>query len=124
MRSIGCLSSLTKLRKLSLTACPLNTSLGELKKIPDLPHLEILHIGAIGVNGSPTLTDSALYALTDVLEPLTRLENVSLMRNSKLGLTSRKGEGALADFICRVGRKCTVGQLRAGGRGLFTDVQC
>ncbi|KAG8888671.1 hypothetical protein FRC00_014700, partial [Tulasnella sp. 408] len=101
VRSIGCLSSLTKLRKLSLTACPLNTSLAEVKKIPDLPDLEILHLGAIGVNGSPTLTDSALYALTDVLEPLTRLENVSLMRNSKLGLTSRKGDGALADFICR-----------------------
>lgn len=128
VRSIACLSSLPRLRKLSLTSCPINITRVELKKVPDLPHLEILHLGAVGVNGSPTLTDSALYTLTDLLEPLTRLENVSLVGNSKLGLTSKKGDGALADFVSRVGRKLAM--LNLGGvpslssldlRGLLAD---
>ncbi|KAG8979915.1 hypothetical protein FRC05_007358 [Tulasnella sp. 425] len=107
VRSIACLSCLPKLRKLSVAYCPINITRAELGKIPDLPQLEILHLGAIGVNGSPTLTDSALYSLTDLLEPLTGLQSVSLVGNSKLGFTSRKGDGALADFVSRVGRKCT-----------------
>lgn len=113
VRSAACLASLPNLRKISLTCCPINFTQAELRKIPDLLHLEILHLGAIGINGSPTLTDSALYALTDLLEPLLGLWNVSLVGNSKLGSTSKKGHGALADFISRVGRKCVM--LNLGG---------
>ncbi|KAG8927953.1 hypothetical protein FRC01_006665 [Tulasnella sp. 417] len=128
VRSLASLSSLTRLRKLLLTSCPINTTRMELEKLPVLTHLEIIQLGSIGTNGSLTLTDSALYALTDILEPLTRLENVSLVGNSKLGLTSKKGHGALADFVARVGRRCTM--LNLGGvpnlssqdlRGLLPD---
>ncbi|KAG9018224.1 hypothetical protein FRB90_011859 [Tulasnella sp. 427] len=102
VRSISCLSLVPNLRKLSISSCPINLTRAELRKIPVLEHLEVLNIGAIGVNNSPTLMDEGLYALTDLLEPLERLQSVSLVGNSKLGLTSKKGKGALADFVCRM----------------------
>lgn len=54
------------------------------------------------------MTDQTLRDITDILEKCDNLEKVSLVGNSKLGLTGRR-DGALADFIQRVGRKCTVG---------------
>lgn len=108
VRALSALSNTPNLQKLSLTSNPLQLQGNLWKKVPELLHLQTLRAGGIGENQSPTLTDSALRALTDALEPLEDLEDVSLVANSKLGLTSTKGAGALADFVTRVGRKCTV----------------
>ncbi|KAG6333607.1 hypothetical protein ID866_5478, partial [Astraeus odoratus] len=102
------------LEKLSLTSTNI--------QIPDvvalitaLPGLRILSLGAIGGgqgssvsmgnSSALNMTDEALVHLTDALQGLGNLEKVSLVGNSKLGLTSR-GDGALADFLRKVGRKC------------------
>ena len=63
---------------------------------------------SISNSSAMTMTDQTLRDITDLLENCENLERVILVGNSKLGLTGRR-DGALADFIQRVGRKCTVG---------------
>lgn len=52
-----------------------------------------------------TLDDQGLQDLTYVLVELKYLESISLVGNTKLGMTRSRKEGALEDFIGRVGRK-------------------
>lgn len=97
-----------QLKKLCISGAPLRAS--HWTKLLELPNLETLAVGVIGQNGSCSLMDSALERLTDVLASLPNLQNVNLVGNAKLGLTTRKGSGALADFVSRIGRKCKVSQ--------------
>lgn len=80
-----------------------------------LPTLKVLHLDAMGggqgtaarVSNSTamTLSDPLLEDITDALDGALHLEVVSLIGNTKLGLTRRQG---LFDFIFRVGRRCKV----------------
>lgn len=54
-----------------------------------------------------TMNNETLMRLTDILENFEHLESISLVGNAKLGLTERT-DGAMSDFISRVGRKCKV----------------
>lgn len=104
------------LEKLSLTSTRVS-SINMLATISELPQLRILSLGALGERqgssatmGNPsalTMNNDTLVRLTDILENCQHLESVSLVGNAKLGLTERI-DGALSDFICRVGRKCKV----------------
>jgi hypothetical protein len=53
------------------------------------------------------MNEELLYSLTEILETFSHLENVNLVGNTKLG-SGRRGEGAIASFMQRVGRKCKV----------------
>ena len=53
------------------------------------------------------MNNETLMRLTDILENFEHLESISLVGNAKLGLTERT-DGAMSDFISRVGRKCKV----------------
>ncbi|KAF9229497.1 RNI-like protein [Gyrodon lividus] len=104
------------LEKLSLTSTMISCT-DVVSLTAALPKLQMLYLGALGggqgssasmgnINISAmTMTDETLKALTDIIENFDDLEKVSLVGNTKLGLTSR-GHGALSNFICRVGRKC------------------
>jgi antitoxin component of MazEF toxin-antitoxin module len=80
-----------------------------------LPTLKVLHLDAMGGgqgtaarmgnSTAMTLSDSLLEDITDALDGAVHLEVVSLIGNTKLGLTRRQG---LFDFISRVGRRCKV----------------
>lgn len=83
--------------------------------IAGLPHLQTLALGALGGGGqgsfvsvgnpsAMSMTDESLAFLTDKLVTLRDLERVSLVGNSKLGLTFR-GNGALTEFVQKVGRR-------------------
>lgn len=98
------------LEKLSITQVPVPPKV-LLDTLPHFPHLKKLHMGAHNgvAHQATTVTDSLLRSLTDVLVDLVHLEQVNLVGNAKLGLSGPKGGGALADFITRVGRRCTVG---------------
>ncbi|KAF5377530.1 hypothetical protein D9615_005240 [Tricholomella constricta] len=102
------------LQKLSLTSTGVPTAdLVEIVRL--LPGLRTLAIGALGVNqgsrksigysSAMTMTDDALRSLTGVLETFQHMENINLVGNTKLGLSSRV-DGALSEFITKVGRRC------------------
>ncbi|KAK7694576.1 hypothetical protein QCA50_001762 [Cerrena zonata] len=103
------------LEKLSVTSTSI-TSTDLLAVLSDIPNLKSLSIGALGGgqgssvaisnSSAMTLTDHALRKLTDTLAPYKQLENVSLVGNTKLGIISGRNS-ALAEFIRRVGRRCT-----------------
>lgn len=95
-----------RLEKLSFTSSP--ASMSFLKNVIVGINLRKLTLGALGENQSLTLTDSVLTELTAAVESLEHLEDMSLVANTKLGMTSARGNGALADFITRVGRRCKV----------------
>ncbi|KAH7924873.1 RNI-like protein [Leucogyrophana mollusca] len=109
------------LEKLSLTSTMIS-SVDIIALMQHLPNLKTLALGAlgggqgssvsVGNTSAMTMSDQTLRALTDVLVNYEHLENVNLVGNTKLGLTSR-GNGALSDFILRVGRKCR--RLNLGG---------
>lgn len=101
------------LEKLSLTSTAVSMD-DLLLVISHLPHLRSLSIDALSA-GSPgnsskgnitamTLDDEGLGELTDILEDFEHLESISLVGNTKLGITTRR-EVALWEFISRVGRK-------------------
>lgn len=70
-------------------------------------HLRVLYLGAIGGSDMPTMTNSELDLLTDVLANLHELHTISLARNRKLGgLGGSQRE--LARFVKVVGRRCQV----------------
>lgn len=104
------------LEKLSLTSTAV-WGVDLLTIITISPSLKILALGAlggsqgtsaaIGNSSAMTMTDEVLRALTEILEKLANLEDISLVGNTKLGSVS-KGNGALFDFISKVGRKCKV----------------
>ncbi|KAH7915367.1 RNI-like protein [Hygrophoropsis aurantiaca] len=127
---------LINLEKLSLTSTMVS-SVDIVALMPHLSNLKKLSIGAlgggqgsavsIGNTSAMTMSDQTLQALTDILESFERLEDVNLVGNTKLGITSR-GNGALSDFFRRVGRRCIslnlsgVQYLRSQDlAGLFTD---
>lgn len=103
------------LEKLSLTSTAISMD-DLLLVVSHLPRLRSLSIDALGT-GSPgksssmgnstamTLDDQGLQDLTYVLVELEYLESISLVGNTKLGMTRSRNEGALEDFIGRVGRK-------------------
>ncbi|KAG9316104.1 hypothetical protein JVU11DRAFT_3778 [Chiua virens] len=104
------------LEKLSLTSAALS-SMDIVSLISALPNLHTLYLGALGTGqgssasinniSAMTMTDDTLTSLIDVMQHFQHLEKFSLVGNTKLGLTSRHDEqGALADLIRRVGRKC------------------
>ena len=65
---------------------------------------------SIGNISAMTMTDDALDMLTDVMANFEHLEKLSLVSNTKLGLTTSRHDeqSTLADVIRRVGRKCRV----------------
>lgn len=105
------------LEKISLTSTktPMKDLLAILLKCPKL---RILVLGAMGggqgssvaISNSTamTMTDQTLRSVTDILAELPDLERVSLVGNSKLGITASRANSALADFVRRVGRRCKV----------------
>jgi hypothetical protein len=97
------------LEKLSITQIPVSQNI-LLAALPHFPLLKKLHMGQLNVvsQEATTVTDAFLWTLTDVLVDLRHLEQINLVANGKLGLSGPKGGGALADFITRVGRRCTV----------------
>jgi hypothetical protein len=109
-------SSIPALEKLSLTSTRVASS-DLLAVVTLLPQLRTLSLGAlgggqgssaaIGNSSAMTMNDETLYALTDRLESFHYLEDVNLVGNTKLGITA-SGDGALLNFISRVGRKCKV----------------
>jgi hypothetical protein len=114
--SLALASVVPTLEKLSVTSTGI--AISELVPIISaLLQLKTLSLGALGGghassaamgnSSAMTMNDETLIALTDVLENLPYLENVSLVGNTKLGSTGR-GEVAISDFISRVGRKCKV----------------
>ena len=110
------LLSNSTLEKLSLTSTRVSSS-DLIKMLTDMSGLRSLSIGALGAGrgftasisntSAMTLTDQALRDITDILSGCSNLVKVNLVGNTKLGLTARR-DGALADFIQRVGRMCTV----------------
>jgi len=108
------LPHLVSLQKLSLTSTRISSA-DMLAAVSELPRLETLSLGALGErqgssatlgNASAlTMNNDTLRRLTDILENYQHLKNVSLVGNAKLGLTERT-DGAISDFISRVGRKC------------------
>ena len=55
------------------------------------------------------MTDETLRALADALPAEGEIARVSLVGNTKLGLTGRRGpDAALAYFVRKVGRRCQV----------------
>jgi hypothetical protein len=108
----------SSLEKLVLTSTAISTAeLAEALK--PLKKLRVLHLAAmggghgtsarIGNTSAMTLSDASLRGITDVLAYADNLEVVNLVGNTKLGLA--RHEGALADFITRIGRRCKVSQL-------------
>jgi len=105
-----------RIEKLSLTSTAIG-GVDVVALISSLPHLKSLALGAlgggqgssvsIGNTSAMTMTDQMLESLTDVLKDLEQLEKISLVGNTKLGITSRD-DSALQYFIQRVGRKCKV----------------
>ena len=105
------------LEKLSLTSTGI-TSSEMLTVISHLPRLKTISLGALGGgqasnatlgnSSAMTMTDDTLVRLTDILETFACLENLNLVGNTKLGLTTPRGARALGDFISRVGRRCKV----------------
>ncbi|KAI0639336.1 RNI-like protein [Trametes polyzona] len=104
------------LEKLVLTSTK-NSSADLLAMVSPLRRLKVLAIGAMGGGqgssaaisntSAMTLTDDTLRSLTDALEACPDLERVSLVGNTKLGFTGRRGpDAALARFVRRVGRRC------------------
>ncbi|KIM84624.1 hypothetical protein PILCRDRAFT_390629 [Piloderma croceum F 1598] len=102
------------LEKLSLTSTRVlsNDMLATISKLPQLKTLSLGALGerqgssaAMGNASALTMNNDSLVRLTDILENFQHLESVSLVGNAKLGLTERV-DGALLDFISRVGRKC------------------
>lgn len=65
---------------------------------------------SMGNTSAMTLDDYGLLELTDILANFERLESLSLVGNTKLGMTGRtfNGARALRDFMGRVGRKLKV----------------
>lgn len=102
------------IEKLSLTSTAIS-GVDVVALISSLPHIKSLALGAlgggqgssvaIGNTSAMTMTDQTLESLTDVLKHFEQLEKISLVGNTKLGVTSRRG-GALEYFIQCVGRKC------------------
>ncbi|KAF8078433.1 RNI-like protein [Lyophyllum atratum] len=103
------------LQKLSLTSTAVSSD--DLVTIVSfLPELTTLAVGALGASrgtrafigntSAMTMNDDALRALTRVLEQSQRIENISLVGNTKLGSSSSGVDGALSDFITNVGRRC------------------
>ena len=108
--------TLSTLEKLSLTSTGIS-SMDAVSLISALPNLRTLYLGALGSgqsssssisNISAMMADDTLRSLTDVISHFERLENLSLVGNSVLGLGTPRHDinGALADVIRRVGRKC------------------
>lgn len=97
------------LRKLSLMSVPIKPA--ELPPfLAHFRHLRVLYLGAIGGSDMPTMTNSELDSLTDVLVDLHELHTISLARNRKLGgLGGSQRE--LARFVKAVGRRCQVRSL-------------
>jgi len=103
------------LEKLSLTSTWI-TSSNLIQILSNMSGLRTLALGALGAgrglsasisnSSALTMTDQVLKDITDILSSYESLEKVSLVGNSKLGMSGRK-DGALADFIRRVGRRCT-----------------
>ncbi|KAI0651785.1 RNI-like protein [Trametes meyenii] len=104
------------LEKLVLTSTKISSS-DLLTMLAPLNKINVLVIGAMGGGqgssaaisntSAMTLTDETLCSLTEILEGCPDLERVSLVGNSKLGFTGRRGpDAALAHFIRRVGRRC------------------
>ncbi|GBE78266.1 hypothetical protein SCP_0111490 [Sparassis crispa] len=103
------------LEKLSLTSTM--TSIVDLVAVvPGFTELKTLNIGALGGGQGTrtaafsnatamTLTDQGLCDLTDALVNCVNLERVSLVGNTKLGMTGRR-DSAVAYFIRQVGRNC------------------
>ncbi|KAF8634002.1 hypothetical protein AX15_001176 [Amanita polypyramis BW_CC] len=102
------------LQKLSLTS----TSILPRDLAPVLslfPQLRTLSLGALGVShgsqasigntSAMTMDDAGLGAVTDALADIVCLERISLVGNTKLGMTAKHGP-ALSDFVSRIGRKC------------------
>ena len=109
-------SHVLPLHKLSLTSTSVTPH--DLALIlPLYPQLDILLLGALGINrgsqasinntSAMTMDDAGLRAVTNALADIAYLEHVSLVGNAKLGATS-KPDSALSDFVSRVGRKCRV----------------
>ncbi|KAI6044994.1 hypothetical protein EDC04DRAFT_2637950 [Pisolithus marmoratus] len=107
-------NSIPALEKLTLTSINMPPT-DIIAMIAGLLHLQTLALGALGGGGqgsftavgnhsAMSMTDESLALLTDKFVALKNLEKVSLVGNSKLGLTSR-GEGALSDFVRKVGRR-------------------
>ncbi|ETW87856.1 hypothetical protein HETIRDRAFT_413759 [Heterobasidion irregulare TC 32-1] len=104
------------LEKLSLTSTAVSSDF-LVTAISCIPSLRILSIGALG--GGPgqapairnttamTLTDDALSCLVDVLDTYESIKSISLVGNTKLGMTGGRNR-ALADFVARIGRRLKV----------------
>lgn len=100
------------LEKISLTSINMGAS-DLLMLVVMLRDLRTLSVGALGSgqgssaglgnSSAMSMTDEWLGRLIDVLEELENLEKVSLVGNSKLGLTNNK---MLSEFIRKVGRRC------------------
>ncbi|THH21456.1 hypothetical protein EW146_g89 [Bondarzewia mesenterica] len=107
--------SVSSLEKLSLTSTVVSTDdlVAIILKLPRLRTLAIGALGggqgkasAIGNTTAMTMTDDGLQKLADALKNDEYLESVSLVGNSKLGMTARaRGDGALSYFVACVGRR-------------------
>jgi hypothetical protein len=106
------------IEKLVLTSTAIPA--GEIVEIlKPLVKLRVLHLAAmggghgtaarIGNTSAMTLSDTVLREITDVLVHAKDLAVVNLIGNTKLGIS--RCDSALADFITRVGRRCTVGNV-------------
>ncbi|KDQ20323.1 hypothetical protein BOTBODRAFT_27744 [Botryobasidium botryosum FD-172 SS1] len=108
------------LEKLTLTSTPMPTA--EIEKIlqcPGMRNLKTLNLAAIGGQQTPILTDAGLSALSEHMQKMDALENVSLAGNIKLGLAA-PGRGSLLLFVTLVGHKCKT--LNLGGIPRLTSV--
>lgn len=104
----------SRLQKLNLTS----TSISGADLVATSPHLPLLRTLSIGALGSRqgstlsisnssamTLTEKDFGALTQVLSTFEQIENINLVGNTKLCMTSRH---VLPDFMQLVGRRCKV----------------
>ncbi|KAG9029343.1 hypothetical protein FRB95_005459 [Tulasnella sp. JGI-2019a] len=101
--SLNDLADWMHLQKISVTGCPLRSFVW-LTEPTILSSLRTLNFGAIGENGSVTLTDDLLEHVSELPYPAANLENLSLVGNSKLGAR----RAPLHDFVSRIGRTCKV----------------
>lgn len=115
--SIDTPATIPPLRKLSLTSTGISAA-DLLAIIEYLPRIETLCLGALsvssgglgGLHGSSSgmiLDNATLLRLTDILASFEQLKHISLVGNSKLGVTEDRDE-AMRYFISTVGRKCLV----------------
>ncbi|KAG6850816.1 hypothetical protein H0H93_008119 [Arthromyces matolae] len=116
IRHLPTLSRSPSLEKLSLTSTAISPN-DLIDIVSHLPQLRSLSIGAMGVNrgsrasitntSAMTMSDDTLMSLTSALEKSSRIENINLVGNAKLGLSAKRSS-AISTFIKKVGRRFNI----------------